>query len=79
MQHQYTVEDPSQRAETPDAGPTFDLEDGEAACIVLGNALDVDSVLTDGSGETNFALVPLGLRSLRPSQRRGSPRGPQFP
>jgi len=43
-EHHYTVEDPYQRTETPDSRPTFSLDDGEADGIVLGNALDPNSV-----------------------------------
>jgi len=38
----YTVEDPYARDDTPDARPTFGLDDGETDGIVLSNALDVD-------------------------------------
>jgi len=38
----YTVEDPYERAGTPDSRPTFGLDDGETDGIVLANALGVD-------------------------------------
>ncbi|WP_135855071.1 hypothetical protein [Halorussus salinus] len=61
----YTVEDPYQRAETPDSRPTFGLDDGETDGIVLANALTVDGFLTDEFGGTNFALVHASLQGPR--------------
>lgn len=64
-QSHYTVEDPYQRAKTPDSRPTFGLDDGETDGIVLANALDVDGFLTDEFGGTNFALVHAALTGPR--------------
>ncbi|ELY99556.1 hypothetical protein [Natrialba aegyptia] len=64
-QNHFTVEDPYKQAETPDSRPTFGLDDGETDGIVLANALDVDGVLTDEFGGTNFALVHAALRGPR--------------
>ncbi|WP_312911749.1 hypothetical protein [Natronosalvus caseinilyticus] len=64
-QNHYTVEDPYQRAETPDSRPTFGLDDGETDGIVLANALSVDGFLTDEFGGTNFALVHAALTGPR--------------
>lgn len=64
-QSYYTVEDPYQRAETPDGRPTFGLDDGETDGIVLANALDVDGFLTDEFSGTNFALVHAVLAGPR--------------
>ena len=61
----YTVEDPYERAGTPDSRPTFGLDDGETDGIVLTNALGVDGFLTDEFGGTNFALVHAALRGPR--------------
>ncbi|WP_042664206.1 hypothetical protein [Haloferax sp. ATB1] len=61
----YTVEDPYERDETPDARPTFGLDDGETDGIVLANALDVDGFLTDEFGGTNFPLIHAVLQGPR--------------
>ncbi|KYH24161.1 hypothetical protein HAPAU_38040 [Halalkalicoccus paucihalophilus] len=61
----YTVIDPYDRSDTIEARPTFGLDDGETDGIVLANALDVDSFLTDEFGGTNFALVHAALRGPR--------------
>jgi len=61
----YTVDDPYERAETPDSRPTFGLDDGETDGIVLANALAVDGFLTDEFGGTNFALVHASLQGPR--------------
>lgn len=53
----YTVEDPYERADSPDSRPAFGLDDGETDGIVLANALAVDGFLTDEFGGTNFALI----------------------
>jgi hypothetical protein len=61
----YTVDDPYERADTPESRPTFGLDDGETDGIVLANALDVDGFLTDEFGGTNFALIHAVLRGPR--------------
>jgi hypothetical protein len=61
----YTVQAPYERDETPDSRPAFGLDDGETDGIVLANALDVDGVLTDEFGGTNFALVHAALQGPR--------------
>ncbi|MGQ4557417.1 hypothetical protein [Halobellus sp. GM3] len=61
----YTVKDPYERTETPDARPTYGLDDGETDGIVLANALDVDGFLTDEFGGTNFALIHAVLQGPR--------------
>ena len=61
----YTIDDPYERDGTPDARPTFGLDDGETDGIVLANALDVDGFLTDEFGGTNFALIHAVLRGPR--------------
>lgn len=61
----YTVEDPYDRTDTPEERPTFGLDDGKTDAIVLANALDVDGVLTDEFGGTNFALVHAALQGPR--------------
>lgn len=61
----YTVEDPYERDDTPDARPTFGLDDGETDGIVLGNATDADGFLTDEFGGTNFPLIHAVLRGPR--------------
>lgn len=61
----YTVEDPFERADTPDERPTFGLDDGETDGIVLANALDFDGFLTDEFGGTNFPLIHAVLRGPR--------------
>jgi hypothetical protein len=61
----YTVEDPYERADTPDARPTLGLDDGETDAIVLANALAVDGVLTDEFGGTNFPLIHAALQGPR--------------
>jgi predicted nucleic acid-binding protein len=61
----YTVEDPYERADTPDSRPTFGLDDGETDGIVLANALDVDGFLTDEFGGTNFPLIHAVLQGPR--------------
>jgi hypothetical protein len=53
----YTIEDPYEREDTPDARPTFGLDDGETDGIVLANALAADGFLTDEFGGTNFPLI----------------------
>jgi len=60
-----TVEDPYARDDTPDARPTFGLDDGETDGIVLSNALDVDGFLTDEFGGTNFPLIHAVLQGPR--------------
>jgi hypothetical protein len=61
----YTVTDPYDRDTTPDARPTFGLDDGETDGIVLANALEVDGFLTDEFGGTNFPLVHAVLQGPR--------------
>ncbi|MGB9964085.1 hypothetical protein [Halobacterium sp. CBA1126] len=61
----YTVEDPYERADTPDVRPTFGLDDGETDGIVLANARDVDGFLTDEFGGTNFPLIHAVLQGPR--------------
>ncbi|WP_277555891.1 hypothetical protein [Halobaculum limi] len=61
----YTVEDPYERDDTPDARPTFGLDDGETDGIVLANALGVDGFLTDEFGGTNFPLIHAVLQGPR--------------
>jgi hypothetical protein len=61
----YAVEDPYDRADTPDARPTFGLDDGETDGIVLANARDVDGFLTDEFGGTNFPLIHAVLQGPR--------------
>ncbi|SEP21790.1 hypothetical protein SAMN05216388_104623 [Halorientalis persicus] len=61
----YTVEDPYERANTPDSRPTFGLDDGETDGIVLANTLDVDGFLTDEFGGTNFPLIHAVLQGPR--------------
>lgn len=61
----YTVDDPYERDETPDARPTFGLDDSETDGIVLANALDVDGFLTDEFGGTNFPLIHAVLQGPR--------------
>ncbi|SEP03581.1 hypothetical protein SAMN05216388_102828 [Halorientalis persicus] len=61
----YTVTDPYEREDTPDSRPTFGLDDGETDGIVLANALDVDGVLTDEFGGTNFPLIHAVLQGPR--------------
>jgi hypothetical protein len=56
-QNHYTVSNPYERTDTPDSRPTFGLDDGETDGIVLANALNVDGLLTDEFGGTNFALI----------------------
>jgi len=64
----YTVEDPYARDDTPDARPTFGLDDGETDGIVLSNALDVDAF-------SPTSLVERTSRSSTPCYRaRGSSR-----
>jgi len=58
----YTVEDPYARDDTPDARPTFGLDDGETDGIVLSNALDVD-------GFSPTSLVERTSRSSTPCYR----------
>ena len=53
----YTVDDPYEREDTPDARPTFGLGDGETDGVVLANALAADGFLTDEFGGTNFPLI----------------------
>ncbi|WP_123622681.1 hypothetical protein [Halorubrum sp. CSM-61] len=61
----YTIEDPYERDDTPDARPTFGLDDGETDGIVLANALAVDGFLTDEFGGSNFPLIHAVLRESR--------------
>jgi len=61
----YTVEDPYERAETPDSRPTFGLDGGETDGIVLANAVDADGFLTDEFGGTNFPLIHAVLQGPR--------------
>jgi hypothetical protein len=61
----YEVADPYQQPDTPNARPTFGLDDGETDGIVLANALAVDGFLTDEFGGTNFALVHAALAGPR--------------
>ena len=61
----YAVDDPYERADTPESRPTFGLDDGETDGIVLANALDVDGFLTDEFGGTNFALIHAVLQGPR--------------
>jgi hypothetical protein len=61
----YVVTDPYERDDTPDARPTFGLDDGETDGIVLANALDADGFLSDEFGGTNFALVHAVLQGPR--------------
>jgi predicted nucleic acid-binding protein len=61
----YTVADPYDRDDTPDARPTFGLDDGETDGIVLANGLDADGFLTDEFGGTNFPLVHAVLEGPR--------------
>jgi len=61
----YAVEDPYERAETPDSRPMFGLDSGETDGIVLANTLDVNGFLTDEFGGTNFALVHAVLQGPR--------------
>jgi hypothetical protein len=61
----YVIEDPYERADTPDTRPAFGLDDGETDGIVLANALDADGFLTDEFGGTNFALIHAVLEGSR--------------
>ncbi|MFT4920845.1 MAG: hypothetical protein ACI8XM_000036 [Haloarculaceae archaeon] len=61
----YTTEDPYERPDTRDSRPTLGLDDGETDGIVLANARDVDGLLTDEFGGTNFALVHAALQGPR--------------
>jgi hypothetical protein len=61
----YHVEDPLQRANSPDSLPTYGLDEGETAGIVLANARDVDGFLTDEFAGTNFALIHAALTGPR--------------
>ncbi|WP_142860774.1 hypothetical protein [Salinigranum halophilum] len=61
----YTVEDPYERDDTPDARPMFGLDDGETDGIILANALEVDGFLTDEFGGTNFPLIHAVLQGPR--------------
>jgi len=61
----YTVEDPYERVDAPDARPTYGLDAGETDGIVLANLLDVDGFLTDEFGGTNFALIHAVLTGPR--------------
>jgi len=61
----YTAEDPYKCDETPDARPTFGLDNGETDGIVLANALEVDGFLTDAFGGTNFPLIHAVLQGPR--------------
>lgn len=60
----YTVERTYERADTPDARPTFGL-DGETDGVVLANALDADAFLTDEFGSGDFALLHATLDGPR--------------
>lgn len=61
----YTVTDPYERDDTPDARPAFGLDDGETDGVVLANALDTDGFLTDEFGGTNFPLIHAVLQGPR--------------
>jgi len=61
----YHVEDPLQRPDTPTTLPAYGLDDGETAAIVLANARDVDALMTDEFGGTNFALIHAALTGPR--------------
>ena len=61
----YAIEEPYERADTPEARPTIGLDDGETDAIVLANARGVDGFLTDEFGGTNFALVHAALQGPR--------------
>lgn len=61
----YAVEEPYERADTPESRPTFGLDDGETDGIVLANALEVDGFLTDEFGGTNFPLIHAVLTGPR--------------
>ncbi|MFW6435426.1 MAG: hypothetical protein ACOCY1_03500 [Halovenus sp.] len=43
----YSVVDPLDCEDAPDTLPTYGLDEGETAAIVLANAIDVDALLTD--------------------------------
>jgi hypothetical protein len=59
------VEDPLQRSDTPSSLPTYGLDGGETAGIILANARDVDGFLTDEFAGTNFALIHAALTGPR--------------
>ena len=61
----YSVENPYERTDTPNARPTFGLDDGETDGIVLANVLDADGFLTDEFGGTNFPLIHAVLAGPR--------------
>jgi predicted nucleic acid-binding protein len=61
----YHVEDPLQRPDTQSSLPTYGLDEGETAGIILANAHDVDGVLTDEFAGTNFALIHAALTGPR--------------
>nr|WP_246279848.1 hypothetical protein [Natronomonas salina] len=68
----YAIEDPYERAETPDSRPTFGLDDGETDGIVLANALDVDaSSPTSSAGRTSRSSTQCS-RGRASCRRRGS-------
>jgi len=53
----YTVEDPLARSDTPNSLPTYGLDPGETAGIVLANSRGVDAFLTDEFTSTNFTVI----------------------
>ena len=61
----YHVEDPLQRSDTQSSLPTYGLDEGETAGIILANARDVDGFLTDEFAGTNFALIHAALTGSR--------------
>ena len=61
----YHVEDPLQRSDTQSSLPTYGLDEGETAGIVLANARKVDGFLTDEFAGANFALIHAALTGPR--------------
>lgn len=61
----YHVEDPLQLSDTQSSLPTYGLNEGETAGIMLANARDVDGFLTDEFTRTNFALIHAALTGPR--------------
>ena len=61
----YHVEDPLHRPDAPSSLPTYGLDEGETAGIILANARDVDGFLTDEFAGTNFALIHAALTGPR--------------
>jgi hypothetical protein len=61
----YHVEDPLHRSDTGRSLPTYGLDEGEIAGIVLANARDIDGFLTDEFAGTNFALIHAALTGPR--------------